>query len=400
MRIVHFYDGHERVLGGRGSVPNVVWNIAHETRQKGHEVAVIEREWHNTTKVETKEGVEFYRLSLNTGSDQPYEQIPYEMVENPRGILTLALDRTNFALKGLRLLRSLDYDLLHVHLPFAANVLVSIAPWLRERLVYTAHLGETTQRVIEPRFSPDVYLANRTASTIALNPEIKEAFLSRGVPEEKLTVIPNGTDIQRFNQVDPSLAKAVCDEYGLNGKQVVLFVGTVTPRKGVLELVQAANQFDALENTKFVIVGKTDIEPAYVKKIEQFISEKELDEFIDFTGFVSEEKLLAFYDIADIFTLPSFEEGSSVAVAEAVAAGVPIVASRIDGIRQQFIEGKHGLLTEPGDTKALATSLEILLMDDERRRKMGSAVRNHAQERSWSQVTGDIITLYSQVIDE
>ncbi|MEF8813591.1 MAG: glycosyltransferase family 4 protein [Halovenus sp.] len=399
MRVVHLYDGHEKVYDGRGSVPSVVWNLARETATQGHDVTVLERRWAGLPERSVHEGVTFERVRLRTGSDEPWEQVPYEMVASPRGAVTLLLDRTNFALQALGRLRTLEFDVLHVHLPFAGNVLATVAPWLARRMVYTAHIGETGSRVIQPRFSPDAYLARRVAETVVLNPETRSAFEFRGVSPETLTVIPNGVDVERFRQVDPAICEQVRTEYDLHGVRTVLFVGTVTPRKGVKELLEAATQVlsDDRTDVRFVVVGKTDMEPAYMDEVRGVCEAAGIDDRTVFTGFVPEEQIPAFYAIGDIFVLPSFEEGSSIAVTEAIASHTPVVGTAIDGIVQQIDDGVHGRLVEPGDVDALAAALAALLDDAEERTAISRALEARADELSWPRVTERIVEVYEEV---
>lgn len=383
---------------GKGSVPDVVWSLASRTAGQGHDVTVLERRWAGLPRYAEHEGVYFHRLDLRTGADEPWVDIPYEMVSTPVGAGRLLADRTNFAIQALRQLRGLNPDVIHVHLPFAANVVATLARSKRDRMVYTAHLGETEKRVVDPAFSPDVYLAKRVARTVALNPEMRDAFVSRGVPEERLVVVPNGVDIERFDGIDPATVEGVREKYGVNGGPVVLFVGTVTPRKGVTDLVKAASAVcDDYGEVQFLVVGRTDLEPDYLAEVHEAIAEVDIDDHVTLTGFVSEEELLACYDLADLFVLPSFEEGSSVAVTEAMAAGLPIVGSRIDGIRQQVEHGTHGLLFEPGDTVTLAQYIRKLVTEEGTRREMEKAIATRAGELSWEQVTDRMLDVYAEV---
>jgi glycosyltransferase involved in cell wall biosynthesis len=398
MHVVHLYDGHEKVYDGRGSVPGVVWNLARETVARGHEVTVVERQWRDLDVTAAHEGVAFHRLSLATGSDEPYEDLPYEMVSSPLGAVRLVVDRANFARAAVPLLAHHDPDVIHVHLPFAANVLVTVASRFRDRLVYTAHLGETEQRVVEPRVSPDVYLAKRAARTIALNPSMHEAFADRGVSEGALETIPNGVDTTQFDGVTDADRADVAERFGVDADVVALFVGTVTPRKGVLELARAAGRiFPVDADAEVVVVGNTELDAEYVQSVEDAITEAGIDDDVTLTGFVSERELAALYDLGDVVVLPSYEEGSSIAVAEALAAGTPVIGTRIDGIRQQIDHGRHGLLSEPGDVDELARHLEALLTDDERRETMAAAVDERARDLSWSRITGDVLDVYREV---
>lgn len=398
MRVVHVYDGHERVHCGRGSVPDVVWNNARYTAAAGHDVRVLERQWQGLGPRATHEGVEFRRLRLPTGSREPWTDVPYEQVGDPVGTARLLVDRTAFALAALRRLPA-DTDVVHVHLPFAANVLVTVAPWLRDRMVYTAHLGETEKRVTEPRFSPDAYLASRVARTVALNPGMRDAFVERGVPASQLSVVPNGVDTGRFDDVPADRQAAVGDRYDLSDRTVALFVGTVTPRKGVTDLVAAAGRaVGDREDVAVVVAGNLELDPAYVDEVRTAVADEGLEETVTLTGFVPEGDLRALYALADVFVLPSHEEGSSVAVTEALAAGLPVVATDIPGIEQQVDHGTHGLLCAPGDVDALAANLERLL-DDEVRTDFAAATHDRARELSWPSVTERLLSVYREVVD-
>lgn len=398
MRIVHVYDGHERVADGQGSVPGVVWNIARRSAAD-HDVTVIERRWNGLPAREEREGVRFERLRLRTGTDEPWTEVPYEMVAQPTGVVKLVCDRANFARAALRRLDGMDADVVHVHLPFAATVMTTVAPRLRDRLVYTAHIGETEKRIVSPRFAPDVYLAKRTARTVVLNSRTKAAFERRGVSSHRLTVVPNGVDVSRFDGVGPAAHDRVQTAYGLGSGAVVLFVGTITPRKGITELMTAAARVAETghERARFVLVGKDDIEPAYTERVRRMVAETGLEERVTFTGFVPDGDLRALYELADVFVLPSFEEGSSIAVTEALASGLPIIASRISGIEAQVEHGRHGLLCDPGDTVALADNIERLLADPTEREAMCAAVEKRRHELSWENVMNDIHTVYEEV---
>lgn len=400
MRIVHLYDGHEMVYQGKGSVPDVVWNNARYAAAAGHDVIVIERQWHGTSVIEEHDNVTFWRIPIHIGSSEPWQDIPAEMVTRPLGIVRLSFDRIEFAMVALRLLRSMTFDVVHVHLPFAANVLATIAPSLSNRMVYTAHLGETIGRVVEPLVSPDAYLANRAARTIVLNPTTGQAFAERGVPESKLRVIPNGVDITRFRGNDAEALRTLRCRYELEDTQVVLFVGTVTPRKGVRELVRAVSKIvsDGTDDFIVVITGRTDLRPGYVEKVKGEIADTGIEEWISFTGFVPESDLQSLYTLADLFVLPSHEEGSSIAIAEAIASETPIVGTDIDGIRGPIEHGVHGLLSEPGDVDALATNLVHLLEERAERARMRAAMRDRAQQLSWDHIIDEIETVYWEVM--
>jgi glycosyltransferase involved in cell wall biosynthesis len=414
MKIVHLYDGHEQIYEGQGSLPRIVWNVARRTADRGHDVTVLERQWSGLPPTAEHEGVGFRRLDLRTGSDEPWEDVPYEMVTNAPGLGRLALDRLNFAFNAVRHLRGIEYDVIHVSLPFAANVLVTVAPWLRQRMVYTAQLGELrlnaltdreedgpdVPRVLQ-RFSADIFLARRAAYTTVLNENVKRIFAENGVPDERLIHVPNGVDVARFSGVDPAECRTVREKFGLEDEGPVLFfAGTVMPRKGVVQLVEAVGDVVNRGNPdlQLVIAGETDLDEAYTERTRSLISELEIEENVTFTGYLDDSDLLPLYRASDAFVLPSFEEGFGMVVSEAMAAGTPVVASDISGIRQQIDHGDSGLLVEPGDVDGLAGAIRKLVENPAKRRQMGERSERRAQRFSWETVTDQYTDVYADVV--
>lgn len=412
MKILHVYDGHEKVHNGQGSLPRIIWNIARRTADRGHDVTVIERQWEGLAPVSEHEGVIFRRLPLGTGSSTPWEQVPYEMVSDLPGVGRLVVDRTTFALKTLNLLRNTEYDAIHVYLPFSANVLVTLSRGLREKMIYTAQLGELRLNALTTDddsdldapaflefFSPDIYLARRTAYTTVLNPTVEQIFGENGVRDERLVHIPNGVDVKKFNAISDGDCERVRNKYELGDSPVVFFAGTVMPRKGVAEFAEAAAEVVAAghDSVEFLIAGETDLDEAYLDRVRTIIEDAGIEANVTFTGYLNDNDLLPLYQTASVFVLPSFEEGFGMVVSEAMAAGTPPVASRISGVKQQINDEQTGILVEPGNSGALADALLDLLADPEKRRTMGERSRERAEQFSWERITDQYIDLYERV---
>lgn len=412
MNVVHLYDGHEQIYDGQGSLPRIIWNIARRTAARGHDVTILERQWNGLDRVSEHDGVTFRRLHLRTGSDEPWEQVPYDMVDDVEGFVTLVADRVNFGLTALGRLRELDYDVVHVYLPFSANVLVTVAPWLRKQTVYTAQLGELrlnsltetgedddfdVPRILK-RFSPDVYLARRVAYTTVLNQNVKRIFERNGVSGERVVHIPNGVNIEKFTDIDADAREAVREKFGLDDRPIVLFVGTVMPRKGVTQLVEAVGKTVKAGHgdVQLVIAGETGLDDDYTNRVQSVMADFRITENVTFTGYLDDPDLVPLYEVSDVFVLPSFEEGFGMVVSEAMATGTPAVGSHISGIKQQIRDGHTGLLVEPGDSDELADALCDLLADPETRRTMGDRSQQHARQFGWASITDQYIDVYSR----
>ncbi|MFB6187082.1 MAG: glycosyltransferase family 4 protein, partial [Halobacteriaceae archaeon] len=300
--------------------------------------------------------VDFQRMNLWTGADKPWSRVPYEMIDSPLAILRLVGDRTWFAVRALYELNQLSFDILHVHLPFTANVLVTLAPWLRDKMIYTAHVGEEDIRFnLEyddntpaplRYFSPDIYLMNRVAYNTVLNPDLYSK-LQEKTNISNIKVIPNGVDLEEFPATEQEVEE-VKDRYDLSNVSV-LFAGSITPRKGVDTLIEAANIANRKlgSNLNIILVGNTDIDAGFVLDLKEEIEENDIENIIEFTGFIPWNDLKGLYSACDIFTLPSREEGFGMVVTEALASGKPVIGTNVGGIQSQVIDGDNGFLIEP-----------------------------------------------------
>lgn len=410
MNVLHVYDGHERIYEGKGSLPRIVWNVARRQAARGHDVTVVERQWNGLARRENHEGVQFRRLPLRTGAAEPWVDVPYEMVDSARGVTKLLVDRTNFALKTSRVMNAVEFDAAHFYLPFAANVLVSLTPWWRDRMVYTAQLGELRLNSLEEtageapsvpdvlrHFSPDVYLARRVGHTTVLNENVRSIFARNGVPESRLSHVPNGVPLETFERVTDADRARVSERFGLNGARTVFFAGTIMPRKGVAELVKAVDRVvheHGVDDVRLVIAGEADLDTAYAARVRSLVSEAGLDDQVVFTGYLTDETLVPLYGASDVFVLPSFEEGFGMVVSEAMATGTPAVASRISGISQQIDDGVAGVLVDPGDVDGLAAALADLLSDEAKRREMGERCHERARRFGWERITDQYLEIY------
>jgi glycosyltransferase involved in cell wall biosynthesis len=157
----------------------------------------------------------------------------------------------------------------------------------------------------------------------------------------------------------------------------VLFVGRLSPEKGILELVQAA------EGMKLVVAGDGPLRERVPGAL----------------GFVPHNELAPLYERAAVVAVPSRREGFGVACAEAMAHARPVVASAVGGLLDLVADGETGLLVPPGDVTALRSALERLLGDAELRRRLGEAGRERVRERfSWGTVTDATIAAYEDAL--
>ncbi|MDI3488527.1 MAG: hypothetical protein PWR26_1244 [Methanosarcinales archaeon] len=397
MRILHLYDGHERVLAGEGSVPTVVYELARHTARLGHEVVVLERRWRGLDHHEERDGVLFERFDLNVCPNVSNAVPVYTMMKSPLGVLRLVVDRALFALKARRYLDG--FDVVHVHLPFAANVLLALDGSLGKRMVYTVHADEYRlglSRFLKPplvtrAFSPDLYLMRRVKKSVLLNESIMSKIVEKGIKKESLEAIPNGVNLHWFDFTDN---EGIKNSYGFDDF-VVLFVGTLTPRKGVEYLVKALHLIGD-EKVQLVIAGNDRADVSYSSKIKDYVERKRIN--VRFMGFLHPKMLKGLYAVCDVFVLPSLEEGFGMVLTEAMASGKPLVGTRVGGIPMQIRDGWNGFLVEPANEEQLAERIEYLIENEEERKRMGKNSRRLAEEEfSWERIAKRYVEVYEEV---
>jgi glycosyltransferase involved in cell wall biosynthesis len=400
MRILHVFDDYgmpgERALAGQGSVPTVVYYLAKHAARK-HDVTILERDHGILPKEEFIDGIRYVRIDADK-----LPAAPYKLVKSFNGLTRLIRDALKIARKTDKFIAREEFDVVHVHFPFASSILVNLNRKLGNKIVYTAHIGEERKRfafdssapLTLKLFSPDLYLMKRVRKSVVLNEPLKERLMKKGIDEEKLEVIPNGVNVEDFNVKEGEI-EGVRKKYGLEGI-VVMFVGTVTPRKGVFELMRAGETLNH-KDVLFLVVGNLNLDRGYAQKVMEYAKNKGVN--AKFTGFVPYEDLKALYSACDIFVLPSFEEGHGIVLTEAMASGKPLIGSKVGGIPMQIRNGWNGFLVEPANEKQLAEKIKYLIDHPEVRERMGKNSRKLSEDEfDWNKIAEKYLEVYKEVV--
>jgi glycosyltransferase involved in cell wall biosynthesis len=214
-----------------------------------------------------------------------------------------------------------------------------------------------------------------------------------GVDKAKIRIVPNGVDTQKFK---PSVGcEKIKRQIGIDSKLCVLFVGRLIPRKGLSYLVEAAKQIvKEFSQTMFLIVGDGPLRNHLVSYMEKM---NLTDNFV-FLGDASENALPTLYSCADVFVLPSIQEGQGIALLEAQATAKPIVAFDVGGVREAVLDKESGLLVKP-DSRELADSIMKLLVNWSLREKMGLRGREFVVENfSWDVCAQKMLQVYREAV--
>jgi glycosyltransferase involved in cell wall biosynthesis len=305
-----------------------------------------------------------------------------------------------FALQRLTaLLRRGQFDILHSHL-FRADIFASLA---------IGRLGERAPLLISTRHNDDRFFLNpfvglvhyavssRQDLIIAISDHIARFTVSRGV-----------RDPSRVRRVYHGIEPPVTQSLERDGQQirqdlgiasdafVVGNVGRLAPQKGQRHLVAAMPMLlDRVPNAHAVIAGAGDLE-GYLRDLSLDVG---AGDRVHVLG--ARRDVPALMHAMDVFAMPSIWEGFGLVLLEAMAAGRPIVASRVATIPEVVLDGETGLLVPASDPGALAEAVAQLADDPERARALGEAGRERLREHfSIEKMVGDTELLYRQVLEE
>jgi glycosyltransferase involved in cell wall biosynthesis len=218
--------------------------------------------------------------------------------------------------------------------------------------------------------------------------------------------VHNGVDLSPF----AAAAAARQDERrrrGIGTQEVVLlYVGAVVPQKGLLHLLGALGRVRAAYPCRLLVAGGAGLWPTaddpFPDEADAYSAAvRAAGEGLPVTwlGVVSQSEMPGLYAAADVFVCPSvWDEPFGTVNVEAMAAGTPVVASRVGGIPEAVSEGETGLLVPPGDEARLAEAVAGLAGDAARRRRMGEAARSRAAAFTWQGAAARLDALYREVL--
>jgi len=238
-------------------------------------------------------------------------------------------------------------------------------------------------------------LTAATARVLAVSTAVGEQVAERlGVEEARLAVVPNGVETERFASGDRATARA---RLGIEpDRPVVALVGRISPEKGQEDFVRALPAVAAAHpDALFLLVGSTAKE-AVAEPLIASARAGGVGHAIRFTGHV--EDMPALYAAIDVLAAPSRWEGFGLMLVEAMAAGVPIVATAVGAIPEVVGDGP-ALLVAPGDPGALAAALTRALSDRDAAAAMAAAGRERAPAFSWERSAERLAGIYDAVLD-
>lgn len=328
-----------------GGAEKYLSRLIGELCRQGHEVHIFAQKWEKPINL----GSQFYFHPIKV-----YAPLSF-------------LESLAFARASYRVLREEKFDVIH---SFERTFFQDLyragdgchREWLRQRKKIDPWFKRPTY-YINPNHLVILYLEKRLLNSPDLKYIIansqrgkKEIIYHYGLAEEKIKVLYNGVDLQQFHPLRVLPNRQIWREkLGIGKSDIVfLFVGSGFERKGLPFLLKALPFLDK-KNLKLLVVGKNGI-----KKYKDYAQKLGVAEKVIFTG--PQKEVDYFYGLSDFFVLPSIYEPFSNACIEALASGVPVITSKINGAAELIREGENGLLiNDPTNIWEIIAKLEEAL---------------------------------------
>ena len=347
-----------------GGVQVHVGNLATRLRARGHEAIVLTP----TVSVPTEPWVR------SVGHPR---KVSYRGTVAP--IAPLAYRRTRAALSAL------EPDVVHVHEPLTPSASMFATLATAAPVVATVHAYLDRSIAMELAAPVLRRVWKRVTVGVAVS-EAAASFLRRSLPDAALEIVPNGVDVGAFAAAAPL--------HDLPPGRRILWVNRLDPQKGFpIALAAFSRVLAEIPFATLVVVGEGKDREALKLLTESALARVEM------RGALSNDRVPPYHAAAEVFAAPAVgQESFGIALVEAMAAGVPVVATDIPGYREVVSDGVEGLLVPPRDPEALAAALVRVLRDPALAARLGEAGRERARTFDWPVVVDRLEELYRRAI--
>lgn len=270
------------------------------------------------------------------------------------------------------ILKKGSFDLVHTHGYFADIVGIPVAKKLSIPTIATCHGFISNDRNLRIYNRLDRLVLKFSDKIIAVSEEIKKELIQSGINESRIGVILNAVNTNiRSEQASESRREKRRQLKIGEEERVVGYVGRLSEEKGIKNLMIAASMLIRSGTlVKVLILG----EGPERKELEALVEKEGLTERVIFAGFQTDVE--SWMPALDLFCLPSLTEGTPMALLEAMAHGVPVVATAVGGVPGVIQSGRNGLLVSPNQSEALRDAIAQLLKEEALRRSLSEAARD------------------------
>jgi L-malate glycosyltransferase len=283
------------------------------------------------------------------------------------------------------------YDVVHFHTS-RAHSMAPLARGFGGTLVVTRRMDYRPNRVFAP------YLYNRAVDgVVAISGGVADSLADSGVDRQRITVVHSGVDCEHFRPPTPDERAGARVALGIADDELVISaIGALEQRKGHRHLIEAIGALMAANKSlklRCFIAGQGSIN----RLLQNEVAILRSSDRIKLPGRIDDAREILW--ASDIFAMPSLKEGLGVAALEAMASGLPVIASDVGGLREVVEDGVTGIIVPPADANAIATAVGRLAESPELRTEMGALARTRAVEKySMKEMAARTLALYRECV--
>ena len=369
---------------GLGGVPTIVYQLLRTLAPDGYDLSLyVLRRYADHADVREEQAERFRKLGVSVSFPDRDEKKFFVVGELCRWIIR---DRI---------------DILHTH-SYKPNIYGRLAGLLCQgshlKVICHYHNDYDNKWQEDNSLIFDQCLARSTARTIACSESVRDHVSERvGIPREGIEVILNGVELDRFAaRHDPEEVKA---EFGIpRDRQVVGVIGRISAQKAQDDFIQAARLIhERAPETVFLVVGSAD-DAALMAHLQDLTVQLGIEKHVRFLGYVPD--IPRIYQALDVLVVPSRWEGFGLILVEAMAAGKPIVATKVGPIPEVVGSDGAALLVPPSSPPSIARAVLSLLADPGRAQEMGRRGMERARQFSWERAGRQLDELYTRLTRE
>jgi glycosyltransferase involved in cell wall biosynthesis len=369
-----------------GGIPRVVYDLSTELSRRGHDVTVF------TTDV------------LDRNLRSPYSSRDVDIngvrVRYFRNLSNrIAYDYQVYLPIGMRgAVREalVGFDIIHIHghRNFLNNIIQYYAHRLQKKYIFSAHgTAISIERRVFVKRIFDLIFGNRILRDakrfIAVSKKEVEQYGMMGITPDRVSVIYNGIDISAFHNLPEK--GTFRHRYGLEGKEIILFLGKITPRKGVDFLVRAYSMLQR-DSAVLVIAGN---DMGYKTKVDRIIAERNLGGRVIYTGLLVDDWKLAAYRDADVLVYPSVYEVFGLVPFEALLCGTPVIVADDCGCGEIIGREGIGVMVRYNDDRGLCNAIGGVLENKAHASEMAGRGKAFVErELSWGMIAARYEDVY------
>lgn len=381
------------------TTPSFVYELSRRLLSKGRSMIVLAPHAGNAKKHEFFGGLDLYRFQYFFPSD--IQKVAYgagiipNVKSSPLAMLQVPFFLLSEYIQASILIRKYDLSIIHAHWLLPQGIIAAMLKKKHTKLIATIH-GSDLFPLKNSFFTSIQRNVLKNCDICTVNSEATKNELLKRFPEfkDKVDVIPMGVDTKTFSKKN---TKSKFNEY--KNKKIILFVGRLNEQKGIDYLIKAMKRVNAkISNSRLLIIG----EGRYKKELQKIADDLHADN-IEFLGGMNQKDLADYYNLADVFVLPSVTsrigtEGQGLVLLEAMACGTPVIGTETGGIKFMIRDNDNGLLVKERNEDELGTAILKMLSDGKLRKKLSkNGIIFVKKNYSWEIVAEKFDKLYRKL---